>query len=92
MPPLLAVAVQGLLSDPNMDPLYLSTLVMVGVNRNKFKPSVKATKELSTASFVGTGGRGLRVDCLCSRVFAYVAVLLQAVAWVSGLELFIIHE
>ena len=50
MPPLLAVAVQGLLSDPNMDPLYLSTLVMVGVNRNKFKPSVKAIKELSTAS------------------------------------------
>jgi len=54
MPPLLAVAVQGLLSDPNMDPLYL----MVGVNRNKFKPSVKAIKELSTASFAGAGGEG----------------------------------
>ena len=58
MPPLLAVAVQGLLSDPNMDPLYLSTLVMVGVNRNKFKPSVKVIKELSTASFAGAGGEG----------------------------------
>ena len=57
MPPLLAVAVQGLLSDPNMDPLYLSTLVMVGVNRNKFKLSVKAIKELSTASFAGRGER-----------------------------------
>ena len=53
MPPLLALAVQGLLSDPNMDPLYL----MVGVNRNKFKPSVKAIKELSAASFAGRGER-----------------------------------
>ena len=70
-PPLLAVAVQGLLSDPNMDPLYLSTLVMVGVNRNKFKPSVKAIKELSTASFAGAGGEGFEWTVSargCSRV------------------------
>ena len=49
---------QGLRSDPNMDPLYLSTLVMVGVNRNKFKPSVKAIKELYYKKFRGQGGEG----------------------------------
>ena len=60
MPPLLAVAAQGLLSDPNMDPLYLSTLVMVGVNRHKFKPSVKAIKELYYKKFRGQGGEGFK--------------------------------
>jgi len=34
-----------MLSDPNMDPDYLGMLVMVGVNKKKFKPSVTAMKE-----------------------------------------------
>lgn len=48
--------VQGLLSDPNMDPIYLGILVMVGANQKKFKPSVKAIKELYYQKFRGKGG------------------------------------
>ena len=47
--------VQGLLSDPNMDPVYLGILVMVGANQKKFKPSVKAIKELYYQKFRGKG-------------------------------------
>ena len=35
-----------------------TTLVMVGINRNKFKPSVKAIKELYYNKFCGQGGEG----------------------------------
>ena len=48
--------VQGLLSDPNIDPVYLGILVMVGASQNKFKPSVKAIKELYYQKFRGKGG------------------------------------
>ena len=48
--------VQGLLSDPNMDPEYLAMLVMVGVNKKKFKPPVASIKERYYAMFRGKGG------------------------------------
>ena len=35
----------GLLSDPNMDAYYLGILVMVGTNKSRFKPSLKAILE-----------------------------------------------
>ena len=44
---------QGLLSDPNIDPEFLGMLVMVGVNRKKFKPLLKAIKELYFKKFRG---------------------------------------
>ena len=47
---------QGLLSDPNMDPHYLGILVMVGTNKSKFMPSVKAIKERYYSKFRGKGG------------------------------------
>ena len=47
---------QGLLSDPNIDPVYLGILVMVGASQNKFKPSVKAIEELYDQKFRGKGG------------------------------------
>ena len=34
----------GLLSDPNMDPIYLATLVKVGKNRSAYKPPLTAIK------------------------------------------------
>ena len=40
----------------NMDPYYLGMLVMVGVNKKKFKPSVKAMKERYYQMFRGKGG------------------------------------
>ena len=36
----------GRLSDPNMNPHYLGMLVMVGMNKQNFKPPVQAIKEL----------------------------------------------
>ena len=45
-----------MLTDPNMDPEYLGMLVMVGVNKQKFKPSVKAMKERYYQMFRGKGG------------------------------------
>ena len=36
----------GRLSDPNMNPHYLGMLVMVGMNKKNFKPSLKEVKEL----------------------------------------------
>ena len=47
---------QGLLSDPNMDPHYLGILVMVGTNKSKFKPPLKAIKERYYSKFRGKGG------------------------------------
>ena len=47
---------QGLLSDPNMDPHYLGILVMVGINKSKFKPPLKAIKERFYSKFRGKGG------------------------------------
>ena len=35
----------GFLSDPNIDPAYLGILTMIGVNAQRFKPSVAAVKE-----------------------------------------------
>ena len=49
----------GLLSDPNMDPYYLGILVMVGANKSKFKPSVKAIKERYYTKFRGKDGEDL---------------------------------
>ena len=49
---------QGLLSDPNIDPEFLGMLVMVGINRKKFKPLLKAIKELYFKKFRGAGRRG----------------------------------
>ena len=45
-----------MLTDPNMDPVYLAILVMVGVNKNKFKPTVAAIKERYYQMFRGKGG------------------------------------
>ena len=47
---------QGLLSDPNMDAFYLGILVMVGCNKSKFKPPLKAIKERYYSKFRGKGG------------------------------------
>ena len=35
----------GYLTDPNMDPAFMATLVRVGFNENGFKPSLEAIKE-----------------------------------------------
>ena len=40
----------------NPDYRYLGMLVMVGVNKKKFKPSVKAMKERYYQMFRGKGG------------------------------------
>ena len=45
-----------MLSDPNMDPFYLGILVMVGTNKSKFKPPLKAIKERYFSTFRGKGG------------------------------------
>ena len=45
----------GRISDPNMDPAYLGTLVMVGMNKKNYSPPLNAIKELyysSTANSV----------------------------------------
>ena len=42
--------------DPNIDPEFLGMLVMVGINRKKFKPLLKAIKELYFKKFRGQGG------------------------------------
>ena len=34
----------GLLADPNLDPMHLSTFVRIGVNKKTFKPSVKESR------------------------------------------------
>ena len=39
-----------------MDPHYLGILVMVGTNKSKFMPSVKAIKERYYSKFRGKGG------------------------------------
>ena len=46
----------GLLSDPNMDAYYLGILVMVGTNKSKFKPAIKAILERYYSKFRGKGG------------------------------------
>ena len=38
---------------------------MVGTNQNKFKPSVKAIKELCYKKFRGKGGRLVLTQCWC---------------------------
>ena len=43
----------GLLSDPNLDPLYLATLVKVAVNKRSFKPTVDAIKKMYFTMFRG---------------------------------------
>ena len=54
----------GAISDPNMDPEYLGKLVTVGVNKSRFKPSVRQIKELyyakSTAAATATTARRRR--------------------------------
>ena len=45
-----------MLSDPNLDPEYLAMLVMVGVNKNHFKPSLAAIKERYYQMFRSKGG------------------------------------
>jgi len=45
----------GRMSEPNMDPAYLGTLVMVGMNKKNYSPPLNAIKELyysSTANSV----------------------------------------
>ena len=42
-----------------MGPYYLGILVMVGANKSKFKPSVKAIKERYYTKFRGEGGADL---------------------------------
>ena len=39
-----------------MDPHYLGILVMVGTNKSKFKPPLKAIKERYYSKFRGKGG------------------------------------
>ena len=43
----------GHLSDPNLNPQFLSILTIVGVNKRHFKPSVDAVKERYYAKFRG---------------------------------------
>ena len=47
----------GALSDPNMDPHYLATLVMVGSNKKNFKPTLSDVKTRYYQKFRG-GGEG----------------------------------
>ena len=46
----------GNLSDPNMDPVYLGVLVMVGANKSSFKPTVKDIMERYYKKYRGKGG------------------------------------
>ena len=45
-----------LLSDPNLDPHRLATLVMVAVNKKAYKPSVEAIKDKYYELFRGKPG------------------------------------
>ena len=49
----------GNISDPNMDPHYLSMLVMVSANKKRFAPSVQAIKERYYKKFRGKSGESL---------------------------------
>lgn len=49
-----------------MDPHYLGILVMVGTNKSKFKPPLKAIKERYYSKFRGKGGehtRSPQIEC-----------------------------
>ena len=48
----------GLLSDPNLDPDHLATLVKVGYNKKAYEPMVKAIQEKYYEMFRGKGGAG----------------------------------
>ena len=45
----------GLLSDPNLLPAHLMTLVKIGYNKKAYCPSLKAIKEMYYAMFRGKG-------------------------------------
>ena len=45
----------GRISDPNMNPAYLGTLVMVGMNKKNYSPPLNAIKELYYSKFRGKG-------------------------------------
>ena len=45
----------GRLSDPNMNPNYLGKLVMVGMNKQFYKPSVAQIKERYYQKYRGKG-------------------------------------
>ena len=45
-----------------MDPFYLGILVMVGTNKSKFKPSVKAIKERYYSKYRGQGASSSQDD------------------------------
>ena len=58
----------GRMSEPNMDPAYLGTLVMVGMNKKNYSPPLNAIKELyysSTANSVNLAA--------CLRTSSFVA-------------------
>ena len=46
----------GLLADPNLLPAHLSTLVMVGFNKNAFKPLLAAIKDKCYKMFCSKKG------------------------------------
>ena len=43
----------GLLSDPNLDPIHLSTFVKIGINKKSFKPAPSTIKEMYYSMFRG---------------------------------------
>ena len=45
----------GRISNPNMTPAYLGTLVMVGMNKKNYSPPLNAIKELYYSKFRGKG-------------------------------------
>ena len=45
----------GRMSDPNLDPGYLGTLVMVGMNKKNYSPPLSAIKERYYSKFRGLG-------------------------------------
>ena len=52
----------GNLSDPNMDPEFLTHLVMVLINKKSYKPSIDAIKDKYFELFRGQGGEGQEAD------------------------------
>ena len=48
----------GGLSDPNIDPLFLSALVMASVNKKAYCPSVNSMRDKYYELFRGKGGAG----------------------------------
>ena len=52
----------GLLSDPNLLPAHLMTLVKIGYNKKACCPSLKAIKEMYYAMFRGKGEASDDVD------------------------------